>query len=74
MLHDGQNHDTPSPCSLNIIPLHFGQGLISSLNFYHRRIFYETLVVTVAPVSFGINVCSAWATLCSFISRRTGYA
>ncbi len=32
-LQEGQNQDSPSPCSLNMIPLHFGQGLISSLNF-----------------------------------------
>ena len=30
-LHDGQYHETDSPCSLNIIPPHFGHGLISSL-------------------------------------------
>ncbi len=28
-LQAGQNHDSPSPRSLNINPLHFGQGLTS---------------------------------------------
>src|ERR1700687_6188801 len=31
------------------------------------------IVVTVTPFSFGMNVCSAWATLCSFASTSIGY-
>ena len=53
-LHDGQNHDAVSPCSLNINLPHLGHGLTSSLNLIHGA-----FVVTVTPSSNGINVCSA---------------
>ncbi len=54
MLHDGQNHDIVSPCSLNINLPHLGHGLTSSLNLFHGA-----FVVTVTPSSDGMNVCSA---------------
>jgi hypothetical protein len=42
-LHEGQNQESPSPCSLNIIPLHFGHGLTSSLKMFHNFLYFTEL-------------------------------
>ena len=57
-LHEGQNHEVPSPCSLNINPLTFWTG-----SYFFTQIpsicFYSVLVVIVTPSCVGIKVCSA---------------